>query len=41
LSRGGTDYFRNLWPSCIDCNREKCDMTTREYREFAESEYNW
>ena len=22
-SRGGTDYLRNLVPSCIDCNRQK------------------
>ena len=20
LSRGGSDYFRNLWPACIECN---------------------
>ena len=23
ISRGGTDYFRNLVPSCIGCNRLK------------------
>jgi len=25
LSRGGTNYFRNLMPSCIPCNRKKRD----------------
>ena len=25
LSRGGTDYLRNLAPACIDCNIEKSD----------------
>jgi len=27
LSRGGTDYFRNLVPACIECNRSKRDLT--------------
>lgn len=31
LSRGGTDYFRNLVPSCIPCNRSKGDLKTREF----------
>lgn len=31
LSRGGSDYFRNLWAACVFCNREKSDMTTTEY----------
>lgn len=34
LSRGGTDYLMNLWPVCIDCNREKGDMTSSEYRRY-------
>ena len=25
ISKGGTDYFRNLVPSCIECNRSKRD----------------
>ena len=41
LSRGGSDYFRNLWSACIDCNREKGDMTTREYRSYLIREYGW
>lgn len=31
VSRGGTDYFRNLVPSCISCNRSKRELKTREY----------
>ena len=30
-SRGGTNYFRNLVPSCINCNRSKGDLKTREF----------
>jgi 5-methylcytosine-specific restriction endonuclease McrA len=41
LSRGGSDYFRNLWSACIECNREKGDMTTREFRRYLEREYGW
>lgn len=41
LSRGGSDYFRNLWTACIGCNREKCDMTKSEYRRYLEREYDW
>ena len=41
LSRGGSDYFRNLWPACIECNREKGDMATREYFRYLRSEYGW
>jgi 5-methylcytosine-specific restriction endonuclease McrA len=22
-ARGGSDYFHNLWPTCISCNRSK------------------
>jgi 5-methylcytosine-specific restriction endonuclease McrA len=29
---GGTDYFRNLWPACIDCNRDKGISTGKNYR---------
>jgi 5-methylcytosine-specific restriction endonuclease McrA len=25
LSKGGTDYFRNLVPACVECNRSKGD----------------
>ena len=31
VSRGGTDYLRNLVPACIDCNRSKGDLTSREF----------
>lgn len=31
LSRGGTDYFRNLWPACIECNLDKGTLTGSEY----------
>ena len=31
-SRGGTDYLRNLFPACIDCNRDKGDRTGQSYR---------
>lgn len=41
LSRNGSGYFRNLWAACIECNREKCDMTTSEYRKYLEREYGW
>jgi 5-methylcytosine-specific restriction endonuclease McrA len=30
LARGGTDYLRNLVSSCIECNRSKGDLTTKE-----------
>lgn len=29
---GGTDYLRNLFPACINCNREKGAVTTRTAR---------
>lgn len=41
LSRGGSDSFRNLWPACIECNREKWDMTPDEYFRFVDYEYGW
>jgi len=31
LSRGGTDYLRNLVPSCIECNRSKGDLKSKEF----------
>jgi len=31
ISRGGTNYFRNLWPACVDCNAEKGTLTGAEY----------
>ncbi len=31
LSRGGTDYYRNLWPACVSCNTEKGTLTGTEY----------
>jgi 5-methylcytosine-specific restriction endonuclease McrA len=31
LSRGGTDHFNNLVPACIECNRSKQDLTSREF----------
>jgi len=30
--RGGTDYFRNLVPACVDCNRDKGARTGKSYR---------
>jgi len=29
---GGSDYFRNLVPACIDCNLEKRDRHARSYK---------
>jgi 5-methylcytosine-specific restriction endonuclease McrA len=31
LARGGTHYLRNLVPACIECNRSKSDLTSREF----------
>jgi len=31
ISRGGTDYLRNLVPTCIECNRNKGDLTSQEF----------
>jgi len=36
ISRGGTDYLRNLVPACIECNRSKGDLTSREFESFLE-----
>src|SRR6266550_538484 len=32
VSQGGTDYYRNLSPACIDCNRDKSDRTAQSYQ---------
>jgi 5-methylcytosine-specific restriction endonuclease McrA len=32
LALGGTDYLRNLWPACTDCNRDKGTMPGSQYR---------
>jgi len=37
VSRGGTDYLRNLWPACITCNLEKSDRTAQSYLRSTES----
>ncbi len=31
-SKGGTDHGNNLFAACIDCNREKSDLTTKTAR---------
>jgi 5-methylcytosine-specific restriction endonuclease McrA len=31
VSQGGTDYLRNLVPSCIECNRRKRDLSSRQF----------
>jgi hypothetical protein len=31
-SKAGTDHPNNLFPACIDCNRNKSDRTTRAAR---------
>lgn len=31
VSRGGTDDFSNLYAACVRCNREKGNMTIREF----------
>lgn len=35
VSRGGTNYLRNLVPSCIECNRSKQDFTSREFELYS------
>ena len=32
ISRGGTDHLNNLFPSCIDCNREKGSLTGTQFK---------
>ncbi len=34
LSRGGTNYPRNLTLACLNCNREKTNKTLEEYCEW-------
>jgi 5-methylcytosine-specific restriction endonuclease McrA len=36
LFLGGTDYLSNLWPACIDCNRNKGTMTGPQYMRLFE-----
>ena len=36
-SLGGTDYLSNLWPACIECNRNKGTMTGPQYMRLFES----
>lgn len=36
LSRRGTNHMNNLFPACIPCNREKSDMTGREFQRLFE-----
>lgn len=36
LALGGTDYLSNLWPACIDCNRDKGTMTGPQYKRLFE-----
>jgi 5-methylcytosine-specific restriction endonuclease McrA len=31
ISKGGTDYLRNLVPTCIECNRSKGDLKSQEF----------
>jgi 5-methylcytosine-specific restriction endonuclease McrA len=31
VARGGTDHLNNLVPACIECNRSKQDLTSREF----------
>lgn len=33
-AQGGTDYFRNLVPSCISCNRSKQDLHSRQFEKY-------
>ncbi len=37
VSLGGTDYFRNLWPACISCNRSKGDMPGPRFRRLMQA----
>jgi len=32
-AKGGTDYIRNLIPSCISCNRSKGILSSRKYQD--------
>jgi 5-methylcytosine-specific restriction endonuclease McrA len=33
---GGTDYLRNLFPSCISCNRSKGSLHSHQFRRYFE-----
>lgn len=33
---GGTDYLRNLFSSCICCNRSKGSLHSRQFRHYLE-----
>lgn len=35
IARGGTDHLNNLVPACVQCNRSKQDLTSREYSGLA------
>ncbi|MBI1805043.1 MAG: HNH endonuclease [Ignavibacteriae bacterium] len=35
-ARGGTDHLNNLVASCWSCNLDKSDLTTGQFRQFAE-----
>ena len=37
-SKGGTDHLNNLVPACTPCNREKGDMTTRQFKMASETD---
>jgi len=37
-SKGGTDHLNNLVPSCIPCNRNKGDLTSRQYRTLLDTD---
>lgn len=32
LALGGSDYLSNLWPACIECNRDKGTRTGPHYK---------
>ena len=32
LARGGTNYYRNLFPACIRCNLDKGTRTGKSYK---------
>jgi len=33
-AQGGTDYLRNLVPSCIPCNRSKGSLHSRQFQQY-------
>ena len=32
VSRGGTDHLNNLYPACVECNKNKGNLTGRQYK---------